>query len=180
MFPFPLYKLFVFRVFSSLHGVAASSLVGLYDLVLVCREPARQKKRRNSFCHLPFCQILPCRITCILVLACAFGTARPRSSAPRSFRNLVSLRNPSDQSLAFLSFCDSAEFLSKTPTPLSTLQCYSVNARDVHDESTVDSLLCLLLDFLGNALQHASTNTKCLVRSLILEAYLALNTIFDL
>ena len=31
---FPLYSVFVLRVFFGLYGVAASSLVGLYDLVL--------------------------------------------------------------------------------------------------------------------------------------------------
>ena len=34
-FPFPLYNLFVFRVFFGLYVVAASSLAALYDLVLV-------------------------------------------------------------------------------------------------------------------------------------------------
>ena len=33
--PFPLYNLFVFTAFFGLNGVAVSSLVGLYDLVLV-------------------------------------------------------------------------------------------------------------------------------------------------
>ena len=35
VFPFPLYKVRVFRVFFGLHGVAASSLIGLHDLALV-------------------------------------------------------------------------------------------------------------------------------------------------
>ena len=41
-----------------------------------------------------------------------------------------------------------------TSTTLSFLHCYIMNSRDVHDESSVDSLLCLLLDLLGNAKQH--------------------------
>ena len=48
--------------------------------------------------------------------------------------------------------CSVIQFLcrgSTTSTPLNILQCLS---RDVHDESTVDALLCLLLDFCGNAL----------------------------
>ena len=55
-----------------------------------------------------------------------------------------------------------------------------MNSRDVHDESSVDSLLCLLLDLLGDAKQHASTRTQCLTWSVISEAFHALNTIFDL
>ena len=41
------------------------------------------------------------------------------------------------------------------------LQCWVVNARDVHDEPTADSLLCLLLDLLVNAILHTTTSTKC-------------------
>ena len=55
-----------------------------------------------------------------------------------------------------------------------------MNSRDVHDESSVDSLLCLLLDLLGNAKQHASTRTQCLAWSVMSEASHASNTIFDL
>ena len=33
------------------------------------------------------------------------------------------------------------------------------NARNSHDESIVDSLRCLLLYLLGNALQHTTTST---------------------
>ena len=58
--------------------------------------------------------------------------------------------------------------------------CKIVNARDVHDESTIGSLLCLLPDLLVNALWHATTSTKSLAWSLVFEACLALNTIFDL
>ena len=67
-----------------------------------------------------------------------------------------------------------------TSTPLYILQCDFLNSKDVHDEWTVDSLLCLLLDFLGNALLHASTSTKCFAWSSIFEACFARNTIFDL
>ena len=35
-----------------------------------------------------------------------------------------------------------------------------MNARDVHDGSTADSLICLLLDLVGGALQHTSTAAK--------------------
>ena len=40
-----------------------------------------------------------------------------------------------------------------------------MNSRDVHDESTVDSLPCLLLDICGNAVLNAYTSSKmsCLV-----------------
>ena len=85
----------VFRVFFGLYGVAASSLIGLYDLVLVSVvTPVLWKKRHtSSFFHLLLCPILPCRIARVLLRACAFGTARPRRSAPRSFRNFASSRN---------------------------------------------------------------------------------------
>ena len=92
--PFTLYTLFVFNVFFSLHGVAASSLVRLSDRMLASVvSPFVTKKRRKSICHLLLCQILPRRIACVLVNACACGTDRPRGGAPRSFRNFVSLRN---------------------------------------------------------------------------------------
>ena len=35
-----------------------------------------------------------------------------------------------------------------------------MNVRDVHDETTAALLLCLLLDF-GDALQHTTTDAKC-------------------
>ena len=78
LFPLSLYNMFVFRVFFSLRGVAASSLVGLYDLVLVSvSKPARQKQRRKSISYLLFCLIIPCWVAGILVRARAFlGTSR--------------------------------------------------------------------------------------------------------
>ena len=66
-------------------GMVVRPCIGL------CSKPVLWKKLRNSSLHWLFCQILPCRIACILVRACAFGTARPRGSAPRSFRNLLFL-----------------------------------------------------------------------------------------
>ena len=60
--PSPLHKLLVFRVFLGLHGVAASPLIGLYDLVLVS---VVTPFSRNSFVILPFQRDsvtnLPCR-----------------------------------------------------------------------------------------------------------------------
>ena len=110
---FPLYNLFVFRALFGLYSVAASFLCGVArPCVSLCSKPVLLKKRRKSSFHLLLCQILPCRIACILVLACASGTARPLGRAPRSFRNCFSLRNP------------------------RRLQCYLVNSRDVHDESS--------------------------------------------
>ena len=70
-------------------GRVARPCIGL------CGKPVRQKKRRKSNFHLLYCQILQCRTARILVRACALATARPRGSAPRSFRNFVSLRNAS-------------------------------------------------------------------------------------
>ena len=83
-------------VFFGLYGVAASSLVGLHDLCVgLCRKSfPLEEAMYIHFFHLLVCQILPCRIACVLVRAFAFGTARPRGSAPRSFRNCVSVRNP--------------------------------------------------------------------------------------
>ena len=113
VFSFPLYNLFVFRALFGLYSVAASFLCGVArPCVSLCSKPVLLKKRRKSSFHLLLCQILPCRIACILVLACASGTARPLGRAPRSFRNCFSLRNP------------------------RRLQCYLVNSRDVHDESS--------------------------------------------
>ena len=74
MFPVPLYNLIVVKVFFGLHGVAASSLVVLYDLVLV--SVGSLDEATKSFLHLLQC------------MHSHFRTARPRGSAPRSFRNL--------------------------------------------------------------------------------------------
>ena len=52
--------------------------------------------------------------------------------------------------------------------------------RDVRDESTADSLLCLLLDLFGDALQHTTTAAICFAWSLVSLASLALHTILDL
>ena len=50
-FHFPPYNLLVFSVFFGLHDVAASSLVGLYDLVLVCAvSPFVIRSDVNPFC----------------------------------------------------------------------------------------------------------------------------------
>ena len=46
--------------------------------------------------------------------------------------------------------------------------------QDVHDESTAASLLCLLVDLFGDALQHTTTAAKCFACSLVSSA---LNTI---
>ena len=36
-----------------------------------------------------------------------------------------------------------------------------MNEKDLHDESTAESLLCLFLGLLGSALQHTTTKTTC-------------------
>ena len=64
--------------------------------ISLCSEPCRTKARRKSMSQLLFWQILQLRIATVLVRACAVGTSRPRSSAPRSFRDSVSLWNPSN------------------------------------------------------------------------------------
>ena len=54
----------------------------------LCGELFLQEQPRNSFFHLLFWQIFPCKTACILVHARAFDIARPRGSGQRSFRNL--------------------------------------------------------------------------------------------
>ena len=39
-----------------------------------------------------------------------------------------------------------------TSTPLNVLRCQFVTSEDVHDESTADSLLKMLLDVCGNVM----------------------------
>ena len=53
-----------------------------------------------------------------------------------------------------------------------------MNAWDVHDVSTAGSLLCLLVDLFGDALQQTTTAAKCFAWSLS-WASLALHTIRD-
>ena len=119
-FPFLHCKnLFVFSVFFGLYGVAASALV-VRPCIGLCSRPVFHKKRRKSIVHLLFCENLLCRIACILVRACALGTSRPRGSAPRSFRNFVSLRNPSNLLLSCV-FVIKQSF--HNVDPLSILQC---------------------------------------------------------
>ena len=70
----------------------------------------------------------------------------------------------------FIEFCDSAEFPQRGPFEYFSML---VNAKDLHDDSTSDSLLCVLLDLVGNALQQTTTSTKCFVWSLVFEACVA-------
>ena len=82
--------LYLFWVFFGLYGVVVYSLVVLYDLVLVSVvSPFVRRSEVNP---------LFIRIACIFVRASALGTARPRS-----FRNFVSLRNPSKLLLSCVS-----------------------------------------------------------------------------
>ena len=50
----------------------------------------------------PLCQIIPCRSGWILVRACASDVARPRDSAPRSFRKCACARNPNSLLLVWV------------------------------------------------------------------------------
>ena len=82
MFSFCTVQFVCIHVLFGLYGVAATSVVRLYDLVLVS---VASPFCRSDVVPVVICyshQILPCRIACIPVRACAFDTARPRS-APR-------------------------------------------------------------------------------------------------
>ena len=94
---FPLCKLRALRCRCLFLGRIVRPCIGL------CSKPVLTKKRCSSSCHLLFCQILPCRIACVLLRACPFDTARrPRGSAPRTFRNYAFPRNPSNLSLPWV------------------------------------------------------------------------------
>ena len=81
-------------VIFSFHSVQLDCVQGVRrSLCCRCLFP---KARPKSIFRLPFCQNLPCRITNILGRACAFGTSRPRGSAPRLFRKSNFLRNLSN------------------------------------------------------------------------------------
>ena len=64
--------------------------------------------------------------------------------------------------------------------PLGIFRCRIMNVRDVHDVSTADSLLCLLLDLVGDAMQHTTTAATCFAWSLVSQSFWALNMIFHL
>ena len=65
--------------------------------------------------------------------------------------------------------------------PLGNFQCSIMSVTDVHDVSTADSLLCLLLDLFGDALQNTTTAAICFAWSLESnKASSALHTILDL
>ena len=117
----------------------------------LCSKPVLSKKRRHIRLFIRnFVKFLHVGIACSFVGACAIDTVRLRGGAPRSFRNFVSLRNPSNF-LRFWVFVILQSF-HNVDTFKSILARLIMNSMDVHDESTVDSLLCLLLDLLGNAL----------------------------
>ena len=94
----PLYILFS-RCSSVFTVSVPSSSEGLHELVLVSVVSPYCTTQFLSL-HLLPCQILPCRLACILVRACAFDTAILRGGAPRSFRNCAHSRNPSNLSLS--------------------------------------------------------------------------------
>ena len=156
--------LFVFRVFFGFSGVAASSLVGLY-LVLVSvasRCCARSDVIPRVICHSVKFFHVGFRVSLFARahLELLFLKVALHDRSVRSFRNFVSLRNPSNllRSWVFV-----------------TLQSFhnvrSFEYSSMHDETMVDALLFLLLDFLGNALSHATTSKKCFAWSLIFTAY---------
>ena len=67
-------------------------------------------------------------------------------------------------------FCDSSDFPSHRPL-LGIFLCQIINARDVHDESTADSLICLLPDLVGDPLQHTTTAATCFAWSLVVRHF---------
>ena len=152
LFPFPLYNLFVFSVFFSLYGTAASSWLGYTTLSWPLQSRLLSEVAVFLLCNLLLCQTPPHRTAW-----CACDVARPRDSGPPSLREEAASRNSSNL-LHFwvLWFCR----VSMTSTSCEYSSMLNVNAKDVHDESTADSLLCLLLDLLGDALQYASNKYK--------------------
>ena len=139
---FPL-SLLVFGVFFGLHSVAASSLIGLYDraLISVATPFFRSSCVISSFPTLLKSSHVGLRVS--LFMHSLFDIARQRGSAPRSC-----LCAESKYSFALWSFCDPSDYPWRRPL------LFFFNA---HDESIADSLLCLLLDFFGDALQHTTT-----------------------
>ena len=63
---------------------------------LCCNAPSSRVATYFLFFTCYSVQNLPCRTACILVRACAFDIARPRGSAPRSFRTCASSQDLSN------------------------------------------------------------------------------------
>ena len=79
-----------FRCCCLLFDWVAQPCIGL------CSDASLQEKLRNSSFPTLFCQSFPYRSACIRVRACALDIDHPCGSAPRSFRNCASSRNPND------------------------------------------------------------------------------------
>ena len=84
-------------------GVASSSLLGFYDLVLVSvGSPSCRSSHEIPVLTCYSVKFFHVGLQCILVRACAFDTSRPRGSAPRSFRNYGSPWSPSNLSFFYV------------------------------------------------------------------------------
>ena len=99
----------VFRFFFGLYGIAASSLIGLYDFEKASViNPFVRRSDVSPFLLCHSVKFFHVGLWLSLFRACAVGTSRPRGRAPRLFRNSFFLRNPSNF-LFFWVVCYSAD-----------------------------------------------------------------------